>query len=133
MQAIKVENLSKTFRIKRKEKGMRGSVKAIFHPQTEEIRAVDGVSFTVEEGEMLAFIGPNGAGKSTTINTLCTILGQTSGRLGINGHDVSKERALVRGDIGTFFLVLCVCRFNRADFSTIKIAARMQGGGAPAR
>lgn len=50
MQAIQVENLSKTFRVKRKEKGMRGSVKAIFHPQTEEIRAVNGVSFSVPEG-----------------------------------------------------------------------------------
>ena len=65
MQAIRVENLSKTFRVKRKEKGMRGSIKAFIHPRIEEIQAVNGVSFSVEEGEMLAFIGPNGAGKST--------------------------------------------------------------------
>ena len=50
MQAIRVENLSKTFRVRRKEKGMRGSIKAILRPQTEEIRAVHGVSFEVEEG-----------------------------------------------------------------------------------
>lgn len=74
MQAINVENLSKTFRVKRKEKGLKGSVRAILHPQTQAIRAVRDISFVVEEGEMLAFIGPNGAGKSTTIKMLTGIL-----------------------------------------------------------
>ena len=60
MQAITVENLSKTFRVKRKEKGMRGSIKAILHPQTEEIQAVKGVTFAVEEAEMM-FFGSNAA------------------------------------------------------------------------
>lgn len=52
MKVIEAEGLSKNFRVKHKEKGMRGSIRAIFHPQTEEIRAVDSVSFGVEEGEM---------------------------------------------------------------------------------
>ena len=74
MYAIKAEGLSKTFRVKVKEKGMRGSIRAILHPQMRDVRAVDNVSFAVEEGEMLAFIGPNGAGKSTTIKMLTGIL-----------------------------------------------------------
>ena len=65
--------------------------------------AVDDISFTVDEGSIFAFLGPNGAGKSTTINTLCTILDKTEGRLIINGHDVSGERDLVRKDIGIVF------------------------------
>lgn len=103
MQAIHVENLSKTFRIKRKEKGMRGSVKAIFHPQTEEIRAVSDVSFAVEEGEMLAFIGPNGAGKSTTIKMLTGILYPDGGRVEVLGMDPTKKRRQLAYQIGTVF------------------------------
>lgn len=68
-----------------------------------DFTAVDDISFTVEEGSIFAFLGPNGAGKSTTINTLCTILDKTEGTLIINGHDASRERALVRRDIGIVF------------------------------
>lgn len=103
MQAIRVENLSKTFRVKRKEKGMRGSIKAIFHPQTEEIRAVNGLSFDVEEGEMLAFIGPNGAGKSTTIKMLTGILYPDGGRVEVLGIDPTKKRRQLAYRIGTVF------------------------------
>jgi ABC-2 type transport system ATP-binding protein len=66
-------------------------------------KAVDDISFTVEEGSIFAFLGPNGAGKSTTINTLCTILNKTEGSLKINGHDVSDQKDLVRSDIGIVF------------------------------
>lgn len=103
MQAISVENLSKTFRIKRKEKGMKGSIKAILYPQTEEIRAVKGVSFSVEEGEMLAFIGPNGAGKSTTIKMLTGILYPDGGRVEVLGIDPTKKRKQLAYQIGTVF------------------------------
>lgn len=103
MQAITVENLSKTFRVKRKEKGMRGSIKAILHPQTEEIRAVNGVSFSVDEGEMLAFIGPNGAGKSTTIKMLTGILYPDGGRVEVLGLDPTKKRKQLAYQIGTVF------------------------------
>lgn len=103
MQAIRVENLSKTFRVKRKEKGMKGSIKAILNPQTEEIRAVKGVSFAVEEGEMLAFIGPNGAGKSTTIKMLTGILYPDGGRVEVLGIDPTKRRKQLAYQIGTVF------------------------------
>lgn len=103
MQAIKVENLSKTFRVRRKEKGMKGSVKAILHPQTEEIRAVKDVSFAVEEGEMLAFIGPNGAGKSTTIKMLTGILYPDGGHAEVLGVDPVKKRRQLAYRIGTVF------------------------------
>ena len=103
MQAIRVENLSKTFRVKRKEKGMYGSIKAIVHPQTEEIRAVNGVSFSVEEGEMLAFIGPNGAGKSTTIKMLTGILYPDGGKAEVMGIDPTKKRRQLAYLIGTVF------------------------------
>lgn len=103
MQAIRVENLSKAFQVKRKEKGMKGSIKAILHPRTEKIQAVDGVSFRVEEGEMLAFIGPNGAGKSTTIKMLTGILYPDSGRMEVLGIDPTKKRKQLAYQIGTVF------------------------------
>jgi ABC-2 type transport system ATP-binding protein len=64
------------------------------------IRAVDGVNFEVEEGEIFGFLGPNGAGKSTTINMLVTLLKPTSGTALIMGHDVAKEPDMIRHIIG---------------------------------
>ncbi|MBD5516849.1 MAG: ATP-binding cassette domain-containing protein [Lachnospiraceae bacterium] len=103
MQAIKVEDLSKSFRVRQKEKGMRGSIKAILSPRTEEIKAVDGISFEVEEGEMLAFIGPNGAGKSTTIKMLTGILYPDGGSVEVMGLDPTKKRKRLAYQIGTVF------------------------------
>ena len=79
---IKVEHFSKTY---------------------GDFKAVDDISFTVDEGSIFAFLGPNGAGKSTTINTLCTILDKTEGSILINGHDVSKEKGAAGKDIGIVF------------------------------
>ncbi|MBD5450208.1 MAG: ATP-binding cassette domain-containing protein [Lachnospiraceae bacterium] len=103
MQAIKVQDLSKSFRVRQKEKGMRGSIKAIISPRTEEIKAVDGISFEVDEGEMLAFIGPNGAGKSTTIKMLTGILYPDGGSVEVMGLDPTKKRKRLAYQIGTVF------------------------------
>lgn len=103
MKAIEVEDLLKTFRVKQKEKGMKGSLRAIVHPKTEEIRAVDKVSFDVDEGEILAFIGPNGAGKSTTIKMLTGILYPDGGRVEVLGIDPVKKRKQLAYEIGTVF------------------------------
>lgn len=103
MKAIEAQNLSKTFLVKQKEKGMKGSIKAIFHPHTEEIRAVSNVSFSVEEGEILAFIGPNGAGKSTTIKMLTGILYPDGGHVEVLGINPVQKRKQLAYEIGTVF------------------------------
>ncbi len=103
MKAIQAEALSKTFRIKQKEKGLKGSLRAVFHPVTEEIQAVSEISFSVEEGEALAFIGPNGAGKSTTIKMLTGILYPDGGKAEVLGVDPSKKRKALAYQIGTVF------------------------------
>ena len=103
MKVIEAENLSKTFRVRRKEKGMRGSLRAVFRPQTELVPAVDKLSFSVEEGEMLAFIGPNGAGKSTTIKMLTGILYPDGGNVKVLGLDPTKRRKQLAYQIGTVF------------------------------
>ena len=67
------------------------------------LKAVDDISFDVEEGSIFGFLGPNGAGKTTTINILCTLLSPTSGKAFVNGHDCEKEPSEVRRSIGLVF------------------------------
>ena len=67
---IEVKNLNKTFRVKLKEKGLKGSIKSIFNPKYKTVKAVKNITFNVEKVYMIAFIGPNGAGKSTTIKII---------------------------------------------------------------
>jgi ABC-2 type transport system ATP-binding protein len=64
------------------------------------LRAVDGVSFEVNRGEIFGFLGPNGAGKTTTINMLTTLLKSTSGRAEIGGLDIGKHATEVRRMVG---------------------------------
>ena len=66
----------------------------------KNVIAVDGISFTVKEGEIFGFLGPNGAGKSTTIKILTTLLEKTSGKAIINGLDVDADQVKVRRIIG---------------------------------
>jgi ABC-2 type transport system ATP-binding protein len=68
-----------------------------------DIKAVDDISFEVNAGEIFAFLGPNGAGKSTTISMLTTMLRPTSGKLLLNGHDVTKEQDSARKAFGIVF------------------------------
>ncbi|MBA3757565.1 ATP-binding cassette domain-containing protein [Candidatus Saccharibacteria bacterium] len=68
-----------------------------------KITAVDGISFKVKKGEIFAFLGPNGAGKSTTISMLTTMLRPTSGKLMLNGHDVTKDQNSARKSFGIVF------------------------------
>ena len=103
MAIIEVEGLNKTFKVKAKEKGLKGSLKAIVKPEFKEIYAVNNISFNVEEGEMIAFIGPNGAGKSTTIKMLTGILYPDSGSIKVLGIDPKKQRKKLAYEIGTVF------------------------------
>lgn len=103
MNIIEVSNLNKTFKIKEKEKGIRGSIKSILKPKYKIINAVDNISFSVEKGEVLAFIGPNGAGKSTTIKMLTGILYPSSGDILVNNINPSKDRKKLAYKIGTVF------------------------------
>jgi ABC-2 type transport system ATP-binding protein len=67
------------------------------------VRAVDGVTFEVKQGEIFGFLGPNGAGKSTTIGMLCTLVQPTAGEASVAGFDVRHERDAVRRSIGLVF------------------------------
>ncbi len=102
MKSITVKGLSKkfTFPIKRQQAGW---LKNLFAPEIKELTAVNDISFTVDEGERIAFIGPNGAGKSTTIKMLTGILHPTSGSANVLGLDPVKDRKKLAYKIGTVF------------------------------
>ena len=100
---IYVEDLKKEFKKTIKDPGLRGSLKSLFRPKTEIVKAVDGISFEVPEGEILGFIGPNGAGKSTVIKMLTGILTPTSGYCRINGQIPQQNRKNYVKEIGVVF------------------------------
>lgn len=101
--AIKVDHLSKTFRVPRKDPGVAGAVKALFRPRFDSKVAVDGISFTVDCGEIVGYIGVNGAGKSTTIKMLTGILVPSGGEVRVLGRDPHRDRVANARDIGVVF------------------------------
>ena len=103
MPAIKANALTKVFRAKVKESGLRGSVSALLRPRYRDVWAVRGIDLTVEKGEVLAFIGPNGAGKSTTIKMLTGILHPTSGAAAVLDLDPLRQRKQLAYRIGSVF------------------------------
>lgn len=100
---IRVEHLKKEFKKTIKEPGLKGSIKSLFNSQVEIVKAVDDISFHVDEGEILGFIGPNGAGKSTVIKMLTGILTPTSGVCQINGKNPQLDRKRYVKEIGVVF------------------------------
>jgi ABC-2 type transport system ATP-binding protein len=85
MIAIDLHGLTKTFRTYRKERGIRGAFKGLFHRRHAETRAVDDISFQISEGDFVGFLGPNGAGKTTTLKMLSGLLHPTSGSATVLG------------------------------------------------
>ena len=79
---IEIENLKKSFK---------------------EVKAVDGLSFGVKEGELFAFLGVNGAGKSTTINIICGILNKDGGTVKVCGKDIDKNADSIKSELGIVF------------------------------
>ena len=103
MAVIQVNNLSKDFKVKVKEKGLKGSLKSLVKPKYKIIKAVKNISFSVEKGEMIAFIGPNGAGKSTSIKMMTGILYPDKGDIDILGFNPVKDRKKLAYEIGCVF------------------------------
>jgi ABC-2 type transport system ATP-binding protein len=79
MAQIEVDNLCKTFRVAEREGGFRASLLSLLRRKYRDVKAVDHVSFTVDEGEIVGFLGPNGAGKTTTLKMLSGLLHPTGG------------------------------------------------------
>ncbi len=100
---VEVTGLAKTFSIKQKRPGLRGSLRSLWKTETQQVQAVSDVSFSLNRGEMLAFIGPNGAGKSTTIKMLTGILYPSAGQASVLGYTPWKDRRRLSYHIGSIF------------------------------
>ncbi|BAH42030.1 MULTISPECIES: ATP-binding cassette domain-containing protein [Brevibacillus] len=100
---IQVNHLQKDFRIHQSRPGLGGAFRDLFSREYKTVKAVDDLSFTVEEGEMFALIGENGAGKSTTIKMLTGILTPSDGEIVINGFVPFKQREEYVRSIGVVF------------------------------
>lgn len=85
MPIIQVESVTKTFRLYKKDPGLLGSVKSLFHRKYSEFKAVSDISFSIEEGELIGFIGPNGAGKTTTLKILSGLIAPSIGTVRVAG------------------------------------------------
>ncbi len=100
---ITVQNVVKEFKIQKHRDGVSGGIKDLFFRQYEIKRAVDDISFEIDDGEIVAYIGPNGAGKSTMIKMLTGILTPTNGMIQINGIEPYKKRKENAYNMGVVF------------------------------
>ena len=102
-EIIQVNNLSKKYRTYDRREGLVGSFKDLFHRDYRWISAVDSISFSVKEGELLGYIGPNGAGKSTSIKMLTGILKPSSGDVSVWNYHPFYDRKQYTKHIGVVF------------------------------
>ncbi len=100
---ITMQHVRKTYRVSKRDAGFSSALKALFHKEYEYIHALDDVSFTISDGEMVGYIGPNGAGKSSTIKILSGILTPEEGTCIINGVIPWKNRIEHVRNIGVVF------------------------------
>lgn len=103
MSIISVQNLSKEFRIAKRSKGLLGSFASLLSRQYITHTALDGISFDVNEGELLGYIGPNGAGKSTTVKILSGILVPSRGDVTVMGMTPWENRIATVRHLGVVF------------------------------
>lgn len=104
MSVISVKHLIKYYRVHEKEPGLKGSIKSLFARKYQNVKAVDDISFKINEGELVGFIGPNGAGKTTTLKCLSGLLYPTGGEVNVLGFtpwdrkpEFQKQFSLVMG------------------------------------
>lgn len=100
---IEAIDLRKHFKVSKHRPGLWGTIRNLVARRYELIRAVDGVSFQIQAGELVGYIGPNGAGKSTTIKMLSGLLVPTGGMLSVSGFSPSKQRKQLVSRLGTVF------------------------------
>jgi len=100
---IELKNITKTYKIRKRSAGFKNAFKTFFKKDYEIVKALDNISFKINEGEMVGYIGPNGAGKSTTIKIMSGILTPDSGQANISGFIPWKQRTKYVKDIGVVF------------------------------
>src|SRR5213083_1302613 len=93
--AITADRLSKTFKVKVRDPGLKGALQALLKPRYRDVHAVRDVDLAIEPGEIVAFLGPNGAGKTTTIDMILGLSEPTAGEVSVLG--LRPRQAIARG------------------------------------
>jgi ABC-2 type transport system ATP-binding protein len=96
---IRARELAKHFKVHKRPPGFASAMKSLVHRKYDTVKAVDGVSFTIERGERVGFLGPNGAGKTTTLKVLSGLLHPTSGEVDVEGHVPFRRETALLGKI----------------------------------
>ncbi len=97
---IEVKNLAKDYTFYRKQPGLLGTLASMFYRKKLTAKAVQDISFTINEGEIVGFLGPNGAGKTTTLKMLSGILYPTGGSATVLGYDPQKRQKQFKKQFG---------------------------------
>ena len=100
---IDIKNITKEFKVLNRREGLAGSIKDLFSRDYKIVKAVDNVTMSIEQGEIVGYLGPNGAGKSTTIKMMTGVLEPTSGEILVNGRLPYKNRSKNAQNIGVVF------------------------------
>jgi len=100
---ISLNNITKEFRVLNRREGLKGSIRDLFSRDYKIVKAVDGITMEVQQGEIVGYLGPNGAGKSTTIKMMTGVLEPTSGELLVGGRVPYKNRSQNAQEIGVVF------------------------------
>ncbi|MDO4864361.1 MAG: ATP-binding cassette domain-containing protein [Ruminococcus sp.] len=100
---IDIKNVTKEFKVLNRREGLAGSIRDLFSRDYKTVRAVDNVTMSIEQGEIVGYLGPNGAGKSTTIKMMTGVLEPTSGEILVNGKLPYKNRTKNAQNIGVVF------------------------------
>ena len=100
---IEVKHITKEYKVVKRESGLHNAVKALFSRKYDKVRALNDISFKIDDGEIIGYIGPNGAGKSTTIKILCGILTPEKGHCIVDGYVPWKDRKNYVKNIGVVF------------------------------
>ena len=100
---IEIKNVTKEFKVLNRREGLKGSLRDLFSRDYKTVRAVDNISMTIEQGEIVGYLGPNGAGKSTTIKMMTGVLEPTSGEILIGGAVPYQNRTKNAQEIGVVF------------------------------
>jgi ABC-2 type transport system ATP-binding protein len=135
--AVHVDGLQKIFEVPEREPGLWAATKSLVRRRTREVRAVDGITFNIDPGEIVGFLGPNGAGKTTTLKMLSGLLYSSGGEAHVLGFVPSKRQkeflrqiTLVMGNrnqlqwdlpaLDSFELNRAIYRIPREDFVPIR-------------
>ena len=137
MSVVHVDQLTKTYVVPERDAGLRASIRALVRRRHREVRAVEAISFDIEQGEVVGFLGPNGAGKTTTLKMLSGLLYPTAGVATVLGsvpsrreRDFLRQITLVMGNrnqlqwdlpaLDSYELNRAIYRIPRSDFGGIR-------------